>query len=131
MILKLICIFGFEKVLTKTGIIRSKLLFILCPLALFILFTSYNDIYPEPVYYLFYVDENTTVYHSREIHYDLYGDVEESIIKAEKQYQGLSQKEIHYTASVNSYLDIKAKRKEKTTAIIRAVECKTLPDYIY
>jgi len=80
-------------------------------LSVLILFGSFDDKYPEPVYYeVNFYDGNTHLW-SRQIYYDYYGDIEQTNKDVEEKYKGID--DIDFLWSKKNYLDSRKPNKKQ------------------
>lgn len=88
--------------------------------------TSFNGKFKEPLYYLYCVDGNTTIYHSREIHHDLNGITTYQAKESNKRFNGMSLTELEL-------YEVKAKRTESYIRIKKKAgiyKLRTNPTYV-
>lgn len=64
---------------------------------------DFSGVYPEPIYYLFYQDEKTTIYHSRKIYHNYQNKTEILKDKVKTKYQDISIEEIERNAAILIY----------------------------
>jgi len=72
---------------------------------IFILTTSYNDVYPEPIYYEIDFNDGVTHLWSRKVMYNYDNDVIEITKRVDLKYNDMCPKEIHQRAAYQSYID--------------------------